>query len=50
MFEDISGDVKTRSTDDAAYIGEWNGERHCNGALDELRIDDRPLSKDETCE
>lgn len=50
VFEDIWGDVKTRSTDDAVHIGEWNGDRHSNGALDELRKDGRPLSKDEIYE
>jgi hypothetical protein len=50
VFEDISGDVKTRSTDDAVHVGEWNDEHHSNGALDELRKDDRPLSKDEIYE
>lgn len=48
--QSIPGDVSIRTTDDDLHLGDGNGERHLNGALDEVRVYDRALSGTEVSE
>jgi len=46
----FSDDISIRTTSDALHLGDGNGERHFNGALDEVRIYNRALSSSEVTE